>query len=60
MKIYKAFAKVNIFLKITGTYENYHKIISRFVRVPTLSDELSFIPKEDLRAKQAEIRLTYG
>ena len=46
MKIYKACAKVNIFLKITGTRENYHEIISRFMKVPSLYDELSFTPKE--------------
>ncbi len=46
MKIYKAYAKVNIFLKITGTRGDYHEIISRFMRVQTLYDELSFIPKE--------------
>ncbi|MDD2357464.1 MAG: 4-(cytidine 5'-diphospho)-2-C-methyl-D-erythritol kinase [Thiovulaceae bacterium] len=45
MKIYKAYAKVNIFLKITGTRGNYHEIISRFIKVPSLYDELSFIPK---------------
>lgn len=45
MKIYKAYAKVNIFLKITGKRENYHEIISRFMRVDTLYDELSFAPK---------------
>lgn len=47
MKLYKAFAKVNIFLKITGTRDNYHEIISRFMRVEYLYDELSFVPKED-------------
>ncbi len=46
MKLYKAYAKVNIFLKITGKRENYHEIISRFVRVNTLFDELSFIASD--------------
>lgn len=46
MKIYKAYAKVNIFLKITGIRANYHEIISRFMRVDSLYDELSFISKE--------------
>ena len=46
MKLYKAYAKVNIFLKITGTRDNYHEIISRFMRVDSLYDELSFVPKE--------------
>lgn len=42
MKIYKAYAKVNIFLKITGKRGNYHEIISRFTIVDTLYDELFF------------------
>lgn len=46
MKLYKAFAKVNIFLKITGIRENYHEIISRFMRVDSLYDELSFVGKD--------------
>ena len=46
MKLYKAYAKVNIFLKITGTRGNYHEIISRFMRVRSLYDELSFVAKE--------------
>ncbi len=47
MKEYKAYAKVNIFLKITGMRDNYHEIISRFMKVNSLFDVLSFIPKED-------------
>ncbi|NPA60162.1 MAG: 4-(cytidine 5'-diphospho)-2-C-methyl-D-erythritol kinase [Epsilonproteobacteria bacterium] len=47
MKIYKAYAKVNIFLKITGMRDNYHEIISRFMRVDSLYDELSFSKKDD-------------
>lgn len=46
MKIYKAYAKVNIFLKITGTRGNYHEIISRFMKVNHLFDELNFVKKE--------------
>nr|WP_321266608.1 4-(cytidine 5'-diphospho)-2-C-methyl-D-erythritol kinase [uncultured Sulfurimonas sp.] len=45
MKVYKAYAKVNIFLKITGKRGNYHEIISRFMRVASLYDELCFAPK---------------
>lgn len=45
MKLYKAYAKVNIFLKITGARGNYHEIISRFMRVDSLYDELSFVSK---------------
>lgn len=57
MKRYKAYAKVNIFLKITGSRENYHEIISRFVKVRTLYDELSFIPKEQTNAKEEEFKI---
>jgi len=46
MKLYKAYAKVNIFLKITGKRGDYHEIVSRFMRVQNLYDELSFTPKE--------------
>ncbi|MDD2652439.1 MAG: 4-(cytidine 5'-diphospho)-2-C-methyl-D-erythritol kinase [Sulfurimonas sp.] len=46
MKHYKAYAKVNIFLKITGIRGGYHEIISRFMRVDSLYDELSFMPKQ--------------
>ena len=46
MKLYKAYAKVNIFLKITGTRGDYHEIISRFMRVDSLYDELSFVAKK--------------
>ena len=51
MKIYKAYAKVNIFLKITGLRGSYHEIISRFMKVTSLYDELTFINKEDLGEK---------
>ncbi|MDQ1263131.1 MAG: 4-diphosphocytidyl-2-C-methyl-D-erythritol kinase [Campylobacterota bacterium] len=47
MKLYKAYAKVNIFLKITGKRDTYHEIVSRFMLVSTLYDELSFVPKKD-------------
>jgi 4-diphosphocytidyl-2-C-methyl-D-erythritol kinase len=46
MKTYKAYAKVNIFLKITGIRDNYHEIISRFMLVDSLYDELSFVSKD--------------
>jgi 4-diphosphocytidyl-2-C-methyl-D-erythritol kinase len=46
MKQYKAYAKVNIFLKITGKRDNYHTLLSRFMRVESLFDTLSFVPKE--------------
>ena len=46
-KQYRAYAKVNIFLKITGTRGVYHEILSRFMRVEDLYDELSFVAKSD-------------
>lgn len=39
----KAFAKVNIFLKIVGIRGNYHELNSRFVRVDNLFDEVEFV-----------------
>lgn len=38
----KAYAKVNIFLKITGTRGNYHEIASRFMLVKNLYDTIKF------------------
>jgi 4-diphosphocytidyl-2-C-methyl-D-erythritol kinase len=49
MKIHKAYAKVNIFLKVTGLRGDYHEIISRFMRVDSLYDELSFVKKDSER-----------
>jgi 4-diphosphocytidyl-2-C-methyl-D-erythritol kinase len=46
----KAYAKVNIFLKITGKRENYHEIISRFIRVNTLFDTISIVPENNTNA----------
>jgi len=57
MKIYKAYAKVNIFLKITGTRDNYHEILSRFMKVNSLYDELSFVSKENIDAKANEFKI---
>lgn len=42
----KAYAKVNIFLKIVGKRGNYHEISSRFVLVKHLFDTLSFVSKK--------------
>jgi 4-diphosphocytidyl-2-C-methyl-D-erythritol kinase len=44
----KAYAKVNIFLKVVGTRGKLHKISSRFMRVSNLYDTLSFKEKESL------------
>jgi 4-diphosphocytidyl-2-C-methyl-D-erythritol kinase len=57
MKVYRAYAKVNIFLKITGKRENYHEILSRFMRVDSLYDELSFIPKEETEGREEEFTI---
>jgi len=46
MKQYKSYAKVNIFLKITGKRGNHHELFSRFMKVTDLYDEISFQPKE--------------
>lgn len=50
----KAYAKVNIFLKIAGKRENYHEIVSRFVRVKDLYDTVSIIPGNDKNAFNLE------
>lgn len=42
----KAYAKVNLYLKITGFSNGYHTINSRFLRVDDLYDTISFIPCE--------------
>jgi len=43
----KAFAKVNIFLKITGKRaDGYHTLLSRFILLEKLYDEVTFIPGE--------------
>jgi len=39
----KSYAKVNIFLKIAGKRDNYHELVSRFVRVQNLYDTVSFV-----------------
>jgi 4-diphosphocytidyl-2-C-methyl-D-erythritol kinase len=50
MTTYKAPAKVNIFLKITGTRGEYHEILSRFMRLEHLYDTLYFEKKEPSEA----------
>ncbi|MBL0687818.1 MAG: 4-(cytidine 5'-diphospho)-2-C-methyl-D-erythritol kinase [Sulfurospirillum sp.] len=42
----RAYAKVNIFLKIVGKRESNHEIVSRFILVKNLYDELEFIEKK--------------
>lgn len=41
--IEKSYAKVNIFLKISNKRDGYHELVSRFVRVHSLYDTISFI-----------------
>lgn len=43
----KSYAKVNIFLKITGKRSQYHELASRFARVHNLFDELAFLPESN-------------
>lgn len=50
---YRAYAKVNIFLKITGKRDAYHTLTSRFMRVSSLYDTLWFEPKS---TREFEIR----
>jgi len=38
----KSFAKINVFLKVVGTRDNYHEILSRFVLCEQLFDEIYF------------------
>lgn len=40
--VYRSFAKANVFLKITGTRGNYHELLSRFVLLPQLFDNMWF------------------
>jgi 4-diphosphocytidyl-2-C-methyl-D-erythritol kinase len=47
---HKAFAKVNVFLKIVGTRGTYHEISSRFVLVESVYDKLCFAPKKSKEA----------
>ena len=42
----KSYAKVNIFLKIVGKRNGYHELVSRFVRVHSLYDTMSFLDGE--------------
>jgi len=40
---YKSYAKVNIFLKIADKRDTYHELVSRFIRVHSLYDSMSFV-----------------
>ncbi len=41
-KVFSSYAKINVFLKIIGTRENYHEIVSRFVLFKELYDLVWF------------------
>ena len=43
----QAYAKINAFLKITGSRGFYHEMISRFIKLPQLYDTLTFSPKRE-------------
>ena len=43
----KSYAKVNIFLKISGKRDGYHELVSRFVRVKDLYDTVTFEPNNE-------------
>ena len=43
MITFKSYAKVNIFLKVADKRDNYHELVSRFVRVHNLFDCMSFV-----------------
>jgi len=43
----KAYAKVNIFLKITGFDNGYHTLLSRFMKVDDLYDTITFTPSKN-------------
>ena len=43
----KSYAKVNIFLKITGKRGNYHELISRFMLIKNYFDEIEFKPSRE-------------
>ncbi len=55
----KSYAKVNIFLKIVGTRDNYHELISRFMRVENLYDTISF-EKKETEANEFELIGNFG
>jgi 4-diphosphocytidyl-2-C-methyl-D-erythritol kinase len=40
----KSYAKINIFLKIVGNKDGYHNIVSRFHKVKSLYDTITFDP----------------
>ncbi|MGH1600416.1 4-(cytidine 5'-diphospho)-2-C-methyl-D-erythritol kinase [Campylobacter majalis] len=47
----KSYAKINIYLKITGARGDYHELSSRFVKFYPLYDELEFEPSQNFEIK---------
>lgn len=54
----RAYAKVNIFLKIVGRRRDYHEILSRFILVKDLYDEMEFKNKKN--SDEFELRGEFG
>jgi len=50
-KVWKSYAKVNVFLKVIGLREGYHELSSRFVLVKDLYDEMRF----EVKGKRDEV-----
>jgi len=55
----KSFAKVNIFLKIVGTRDNFHLLASRFVKVKSLYDTI-FFEKKSLPSDEFVLEGKFG
>lgn len=47
-KVYRSHAKVNIFLKIVGTRDSYHELLSRFILIDDLYDTMWFEPNHGI------------
>jgi 4-diphosphocytidyl-2-C-methyl-D-erythritol kinase len=55
----RSHAKVNIFLKLTERKSNgYHSLVSRFMKVRNLYDEIIFIKKEDNSSSNGDLVIT--
>lgn len=49
MTIDKCYAKINVLLKITGKSAKYHELLSRFVKIDNLYDDLIIIKKHQAK-----------
>lgn len=49
MTIDKCYAKINVLLKITGKSNDYHEILSRFVKIDNLYDDFIIIEKKQAK-----------